>query len=340
MTFTTNPYITNPWVTNPWVTNPWITYCSPIDAKPTAGQTLTLNLSLPAGKSVGIDWGDGNTTEIVGPASSIDYANTYADAGTYPIRMSGDFQYLTRLEIEDVEVDGTAERLGALSGLTFFSCGGSNTLSGDIANLPTGLTYFGCYGSNTLSGDVANLPTGLTYFNCGGNNTISGDIANLPTGLTLFRCTGSNTISGDIANLPTGLTYFACYGSNTLSGDVANLPTGLTLFGCTGSNTISGDIANLPTGLTYFNCYGSNTISDYTTPHTWTTKPATFILVPVAPGGLSESEIDNLLIDFDADLTWSSGNVITLTGANAARSTASDAAVSNMVAEGCSITTN
>ena len=274
MTFTTNPYITNPWVTNPWVTNPWITYCSPIDAKPTAGQTLTLNLSLPAGKSVGIDWGDGNTTEIVGPVSSVDYTNTYADAGTYPIRMSGDFQYLTRLEIKDVNVDSTTERLGALSGLTNFYCGANNTLSGDIVSLPAGLTYFVCWGKNILSGDAANLPTGLTYFSC------------------------------------------------------------------TGYNTLFGDITNLPVGLTYFACVGSNTISNYTTPHTWTTKPSTFKLVPVAPGGLSTAEIDQLLIDFDDDLAWSSGNVITLTGANAARSSASDAAVSNMVAEDCTVTTN
>ena len=252
MPWITNPWTTNPWTTNPWTTNPWMTYCSPIDAKPTAGQTLTLKLSLPAEKTVTIDWGDGNTTNVIGPASGIDYANTYADAGTYPIRMSGDFQNLTRFEIKDVEVDGTTKRLGALSGLMTFVCKGNNTLSGDMANLPASLTTFNCGGNNTLSGDIANLPTGLTYFSCGGRNTIS----------------------------------------------------------------------------------------NYTTPHTWTTKPAAFQLKPVAPGGLSTAEIDQLLIDFDDDLAWSSGNAIELTGANAARSSASDAAVSNMVAEECSVTTN
>jgi len=269
---------------------------SPIDAKPSGAETLTLNLSLPANKYIIIDWGDGNTTKVSGAVSSQDYSNAYAGAGTYPIKIYGDFRFLTRFEIKDVNVDGTIERIGALSGLTYFACGGSNTISGDIANLPSGLTYFSCTGSNTISGDIANLPSGLTY----------------------FKCTGSNTVSGDIANLPTGLTYFYC----------------------TGSNTISGDIANLPTGLTYFRCYGYNTISDYTTPHTWTTKPTTFNLVPVAPGGLSTSEIDNLLIDLDADLTWAAGDTITLTGTNAARSTDSDAAVTNMTNEGATITTN
>ena len=190
-----------------------------------------------------------------------------------------------------------------------------------------------------ISFDLAKLPRNVTYFRCYGSNTVSGDIANLPTGLTYFRCEGSNTVSGDI-NLPTGLTYFRCSGSNTVSGDIANLPTGLTVFNCYGSNTVLGDLANLPTGLTVFNCSGSNTVSDYTTPHTWTTNFSTFRLVPVGAGGLSTAEIDNLLIDFDADLVWASGNTIILTGTNAARSAASDAAVANMEAEGASVTTN
>ena len=316
--FTTEPFTTNPYVTNPYVTNPWITGCNPIDAKPTAGQTLTLKLSLPAEKTVTIDWGDGNTTNVIGPVGSVDYANTYADAGTYPIRMSGDFQYLTRLEIKDVNVDGTTERLGALLGLTTFVCSGSNTLSGDVANLPVGLTY--------------------AIFN--GQNILSGDINNLPVDLWTFVCNGSNTLSGDITNLPAGLRAFSCYGSNILSGDITNLPAGLTSLRCGGSNILSGDITNLPAGLATFYCTGRNTISDYTTPHTWTTKPAAFQLKPVAPGGLSTAEIDQLLIDFDDDLAWSSGDIIELTGANAARSSASDAAVSNIVAEGCSVTTN
>lgn len=103
---------------------------------------------------------------------------------------------------------------------------------------------------------------------------------------------------------------------------------------------ISFDLKDLPRNVTYLYVSGSNTISDYTTPHTWITKPATFHIVPVGAGGLSTVEIDNLLIDLDADLVWSSGNTITLTGTNAARSSASDAAVANMESEGATITTN
>ena len=168
---------------------------------------------------------------------------------------------------------------------------------------------------------------------------ISFDIANLPSGLTYFSCWGNNTVTGDITNLPSGLTFFSCWGNNTVTGDITNLPSGITFFSCKGNNTVSGDIANLPSGLTYFGCWGSNIIADYSG-KTWTTKPAKFYIVPVSPGGLSTAEVDQLLIDFDADLTWASGDAIELTGTNAARSAASDAAVTNMTNEGATITTN
>ena len=173
----------------------------------------------------------------------------------------------------------------------------------------------------------------------GGSNTLSGDVANLPSGLIYSYVTGSNTLSGDIANLSSGLTHLRMWGSNTLTGDVANLPSGLTYLYVRGSNTLTGDVANLPSGLIYSYVTGSNTIADYTS-KTWVTKPATFKLIPVSPGGLSTAEIDQLLIDFDDDLTWASGDVITLTGTNEARSSASDDAVNNMTAEGATITTN
>ena len=54
-----------------------------------------------------------------------------------------------------------------------FSCSGSNTVSGDLADLPANMTYFYCYGSNIISGDIADIPVNMTYFYCGGSNTVS-----------------------------------------------------------------------------------------------------------------------------------------------------------------------
>jgi hypothetical protein len=145
-------------------------------------------------------------------------------------------------------------------------------------------------------------------------------------------------ISFDLGHLPINLTSFLCSGSNTVSGSLADLPAGLTYFRCYGSNTVSGSLADLPAGLTYFNCQGSNTIDTYTT-RTWTTKPSTFTLVPVSPGGLSETEINQLLVDLDEDLDWTTGT-ITLIGTNAAPTGAGLIAVNNMRSEGATVTVN
>lgn len=167
---------------------------------------------------------------------------------------------------------------------------------------------------------------------------ISFNLADLPASMLLFGVTGSNTITGDLTDLPVHLTYFACYGSNTVTGNIAKLPISLTAFNCWGSNTVYGDIAGLPQSLTYFACWG-NAIADYTG-KTWTTKPAHFEFLPGGVGGLSTAEVDQLLIDFDADLVWAGGDTIIITGTNAARSAASDAAVANMIAEGAVVNTN
>ena len=145
-------------------------------------------------------------------------------------------------------------------------------------------------------------------------------------------------IKFDLSSLPSGLTYFLCDGSNTITGNLSSLPSGLTYFRCRGYNTVTGNLSSLPSGLTYFRCDGSNTVTDYTS-KTWTTKPATFTLIPVAGGGLDQSEIDQLLVDLDDDLTWASGNAITLTGTNAAPSATGIAAKNHILSEGAAVTT-
>ena len=71
--------------------------------------------------------------------------------------------------------------------MTFYSNGGQNTTSGDIANLPSGLTVYSNGGQNTTSGDIANLPSGLTYYSNVGQNTVSDySGGNLNSGITYF----------------------------------------------------------------------------------------------------------------------------------------------------------
>ncbi len=190
-----------------------------------------------------------------------------------------------------------------------------------------------------ISFDLAQLPRSLTYFYCTGSNTITGNLSSLPIGLTYFRCAGFNTLTGNLSSLPAGLTYFYCAGFNTLTGNLSSLPAGLTDFYCTGSNTLTGNLSSLPAVLTYFYCTGFNTIGDYSG-KTWANNQRRVYLVPVAGGGLSSAEIDQLLIDLAAaGGTWTADKQVYLRGTNAARTSASDAAVATIVSKGVTVTT-
>ncbi len=167
---------------------------------------------------------------------------------------------------------------------------------------------------------------------------ISFDLVKLPRSLTYFSCLGSNTVTGNLSSLPIGLTSFTCTGSNTITGNLSSLPTGLTTFACTGSNTVTGNLSSLPAGVTYFTCTGLNTIGYYSG-KTWANNQRRVYLTPVAGGGLSSAEIDQLLIDLAAAETWTGDKVVYLRGTNAARTSASDAAVATLVNKGVTVTT-
>ena len=185
--------------------------------------------------------------------------------------------------------------------------------------------------------DLADLPRGLTDFNCQGSNTVTGDLADLPRGLTYFLCYGSNTITGGLSGLPSVLTHILCTGSNTITGNLSDLPSGFIYFRCAGSNTVTGDLSGLPSELTYFYLTGSNTVSDYPG-KTWTTTMTRFVLRGDA--ALSATEVDQLLIDLDDDLTWSAGDAITITGNCDPPTAAADAAIASLEAEGVTVTVN
>ncbi len=182
----------------------------------------------------------------------------------------------------------------------------------------------------------------LTYYiNTTHNNTYF-DLADLPSGMTDVYITGSNTVSGDLADLPSGMTYVRITGSNTISGDLADLPSGVTFVYIYGSNTISGDLADLPSGITEVLITGSNTISGYTSPRAWASNMSYYLVQPTGIGGLDSTEVDNLLIDLDNSLGATQGITVNLTGTNAARTSASDTAVANLIARktGNSVSTN
>jgi len=149
--------------------------------------------------------------------------------------------------------------------------------------------------------ELQDLPRELTYIHIYGSNTISGSLADAPADLTRIYIYGSNTISGSLADAPADLTYLRIYGSNTISGNLSDLPTGLTYLYIKGSNTISGSLADAPADLTYLRIYGSNTISDYTQGKVFANNFNRLQIDGV--GGLSQSEMIDLIVDISA-ATW------------------------------------
>jgi hypothetical protein len=147
--------------------------------------------------------------------------------------------------------------------LSVFQLLGTNTVSGDVADIPPGTTILDITGNNTLSGDTSDLPSGAVYIHIFGNNTLSGDTSGFPitignvAGLEELAITGLNTISGDVIDLPTKTKILEITGNNSITGDVSGLPSGLTSMNLSCSNSfpncgcsLSGNVNDLPTGLT------------------------------------------------------------------------------------------
>lgn len=256
-------------------------------------------------------------------------------SGTNAPSLGGDITYLWTTS--KIAMLGNNTFFGDVSKLinsTTIHVDGNNTLSGDLSGL-TQLKSIFVRGSNTITGSLTNL-VNLTFARIEGSNTVSGDITNI-TGIKYLNIKGSNTITGDISD-KTSLYYISVSGSNTLYGSIEALSL-LTTINIIGLNTVSGDLG-LNSGLkniTYLALLGKNQIVDYTSGATW--GNAVVQINPDTGYGLSATEIDSMLIDM-ANSGNMSGKTITLQGANAARTSASDAAVSTLEAAGCTVNTN
>lgn len=137
----------------------------------------------------------------------------------------------------------------------------TNTISGNVSQLPAGITAVRIGMGNTITGDIADLPfTALYHIDISGSNTIYGDIADIPATVTLFHVLGLNTIDGDIANFKSGMLYVNIGGYNTVTGDIADIVSTITSITIAGYNTIYGDLVDLPGTLVSVSIEGDNVI--------------------------------------------------------------------------------
>lgn len=261
---------------------------------------------------------------------------------------------------------------GSLSGFTLTGSSvaidirGNNTISGDGTAKPSGLTYLIISNNNsspltgtTLSGNISTYSgASLTNIQIGGANTISGDTSDIPRNVKTLNLSGYNTISGDCANLPTvTVGSYTIGGDNTISGNIGGLPSTIDTLNIAGNNTISGNVGGIPNGIRVITIGGYNTVTgplsaltsstltsfDIRGTTTTITGPVTginltatglrnFIMIPGVGGGLTQSEVDDLLVYFTTRTWIPSGGQIDLRGTNAAPSAVGLAAKATLLA--------
>jgi hypothetical protein len=160
-----------------------------------------------------------------------------------------------------------------------------NTVSGNVANLPTSLTSLIIRGNNTLTGNVTGFANqdyetipGSSKIIIGGNNTISGNFSDLPNinSIAIYNgkfnastynmsyITTGNTITGNLTLKPYQSNVLIG-GANTISGTLSgtsNYFSGrMSSLIIAGNNTISGTLSNLVVPSSRFMITGNNTIS-------------------------------------------------------------------------------
>ncbi len=215
-----------------------------------------------------------------------------------------------------------------------------NTITGNIADLPSSVTSLSIRGKNTISGDIADLPSGMTKFEVSGNTTVTGNIVDLTDNIINLSVAGNNTLSGNLNTLPAGMATLLIAGNNTVTGNINTLPTGLISFSIAGENTVSGNLGDLPPLIKFLSIVGLNTISTYTSPHTWNNNvnmQSFTVGNYMGLYGFNSATIDNILIDLSKVAIWDYPNFkdINLIGTSTPkRTSASDAAVATLFSRG------
>jgi len=225
--------------------------------------------------------------------------------------------------------------------ITTIRIDGNNTIYGDVSDLPNNLTFYQISDNSIVTGELSGLPRTLTVCNLVGNNTVYGDLLGLPDKLTQLYISGSNIVSGNLSSLPSSLINLSLAGNNTVTGVLYDLPRGITFLDLHGLNTIHGDLADLPSGITFLDIDGHSHIDTYTPGRTWLNGIIMFWTQPYGAGsGIPSTGIDNVIIDM-ANSSWSShSGTIWLAGNNFARTSASDAARTTLVALGRAVIPN
>jgi len=167
----------------------------------TDAQNQSWTVKFPVGKSITVDWGDGNTDTINGNGTiNVNFTHTYATVAARTIKIKGDYVLLTYINLSSNGLLTTS--ISSLVNLTsLYLYNNSLTDIGDLSGL-VNLTYLHL-ATNSLTdiGDLSGL-VNLTYLNLYNNSlTDIGDLSGLVNLTYLHLANNSLTDIGDLSGL-------------------------------------------------------------------------------------------------------------------------------------------
>lgn len=308
------------------------------------------------------DFGDGVTrislssnNNITGEIKDFNRKMTYilVNSGVFSNpKLSGKFEDLPRLltylrlTSAGISIAGNVADLPRKLTYLYLNNGSSLDMSGDVADLPRSLEQILLYGlTDKFTGDAADFPRALTYIMLVGSSyIISGNVSDLPPNLDFIQISGASTMSGSILDLPRNLTNMYLAGKCNLKGSLADLPTNMTYLGLQSTdpaNPIIGDINDIPNKkVSYLRLFqnfnvtfnGGLPLSD---------QVYYFQLQPSETFPIDSATVDNILIKLAAVAGERTGTrTINLTGACAAPTEASQAAITSLQQKGFTVQTN
>lgn len=217
---------------------------------------------------------------------------------------------------------------------------------GNPADLPKGLTYLNIYNlNNEFYGDIADFPRGLTSLTMSGTDyNISGNITDLPPNVQALQISGSSTVSGDISELPRSLKSMTFSGNCTLKGSLSDLPASANVFNLQSidpATPIIGDISDAPNkGIIHFSIIKNFNIT-FNGDFPISDQVYYFMLQPSEAFPIDSATVDNILIKLAAIAGERTGaRTLNLTGACAAPTEASQAAITSLQQKGFTVQTN
>lgn len=228
----------------------------------------------------------------------------------------------------------------------YLNTGAGSKTTGNVADLPRGLTILRLYNLVlAFMGDIKDLPPNLTELLLFGSNfNISGNIKDIPSNITNLQIGGLSTILGNIADIPQNMRFFALYNGSNVYGNLSDMPSNITYFNAynrADGKIISGDLGDIPNkNMTDFKVIGNLNITfdkDFPLAPTY----SSFSIIPDDQYPIDSATVDKILIALDSKARSSVGTRnISLTGACATPTEASQAAITSLQQKGFTVQTN